>query len=746
MRGISRYLSRRLHYALPLAILVLAVAGWAAQPALLEQLRLIVFDSYMRLEPRPYQPVPVRVVDLDDDSLAKLGQWPWPRTLVARLVERLNALGAAVVAFDIVFAEPDRTSPAHMVQELEGLPPDDPLAARLKALPDHDRVLAEAIGRANVVTGFVLTDQTGTRAPAAKASVSYAGDDPRRYVPRFTGAVTTLPALEAAAAGNGSFNDVPDLDGVTRRVPLLFSLNGRLYPSLAAEALRVAQGAKTDIVKSTGASGVIGFGEHTGINSVKIGAVIVPTDARGDVWMHYTEHVPQRFVSAWKVLDPAQAASVAPLIKDNIVFVGTSAQGLRDLRATPLDPVAPGVDVHAQLVEQLLLEDSLERPDWAAPAELLYMLAIGLFLVWRLPKVGAQWSAAVGLAAMAAAIGGSLYAYTAHRLLIDPVFPSFVVLLVYVSSSAMLYLRTEGERRRVRTAFSRYLAPSLVEQLASHPERLVLGGEMREMTLMFCDIRGFTTISERFDAHGLTSFINRFLTPMTDVILAAGGTIDKYMGDAIMAFWNAPLADPAHALNACRAALRMRAELTRLNGVWRAEAAAEGRSFADVQIGIGLNTGTCCVGNMGSDQRFDYSVLGDDVNLASRLEGQSKTYGLDIVIGERTAAEAPGLAALELDLIRVKGKTRPVRVFGLLGDETAKETAAFAALKADHDALISAYRARRWAAARERIAACRLQAPETMRAFYALYEERIDAFESAPPPLDWDGVFVALTK
>ncbi|HLI14040.1 MAG TPA: adenylate/guanylate cyclase domain-containing protein [Alphaproteobacteria bacterium] len=742
IRG-KRRLGRHMHWLLPLAILLLAVAGWLSEPPALAQLRFLVFDSFYRLKPRPYTPLPVRIVDLDDESLARLGQWPWPRTLVAKLVDRLDALGAAAIAFDIVFAEPDRTSPRRLAETWEGLPPDDPLVARLKSLPDNDEMLAAALRRAKAVTGFVLTEQPGGRAPAAKASFATLGDDPRAFVPRFAGAVVSLPALEAAASGNGSINNTPDLDGKTRRVPLVVAFGGKLYPSLAAEALRVAQGARTDIIKSTGASGVVSFGEHTGVNAVKIGDFVVPTDAAGEVWVHFTRHAAARFVPAWRVFQPDFDAN---LIKGNIVFVGTSAAGLNDLRATPLDPAAAGVEVHAQVVEQILLGDSLRRPDWARGAELVYMLVIGLVLIIGLPKVGAQWMAAVGGAAMAAAIGGSFYAYAALRFLLDPVYPSVVVLLVYLSSSAVLFLQTEVERRRVRTAFSRYLAPALVEHLADNPERLVLGGEMREMTLLFCDIRGFTTISERFDAHGLTRFINSFLTPMTNLILAADGTIDKYMGDAIMAFWNAPIAIPDHATRACRAALAMRAELVRLNATWRREAEAEGRGFEEVHIGIGLNTGVCCVGNMGSDQRFDYSVLGDDVNLASRLEGQSKTYGVDIVIGERTAAEAPALATLELDLIRVKGKTRPVRIFGLIGDEGIKENPTFVALAGEHAALIAAYRGRRWAEAREHLRACTAQAPAMLQSFYELYEARIAACETDPPPVDWDGVFVALTK
>jgi adenylate cyclase len=309
-----------------------------------------------------------------------------------------------------------------------------------------------------------------------------------------------------------------------------------------------------------------------------------------------------------------------------------------------------------------------------------------------------------------------------------------------------LLFRTENERRHVRHAFSRYLAPSVVEQLANRPERLVLGGEERELTIMFSDIRGFTTIAEGLDAHGLTNFLNRYLTPMTAVILAHQGTVDKYMADGIMAFWNAPLDDAAHAEHACRAALAMRSELARLNDAWQAEAASAGRTFHEVRIGIGLNTGLCVAGNLGSDRRFDYSVLGDDANLASRLKGQTKTYHVDVIIGERTAERVAQMALLELDLVQVVGKARTTHIFFLLGDEAVATTSAFAALEAAHNAMIGAYRERRWTEALERLETCRAQAPEILQSLYQLYEERIVNFRQAPPPVDWDGVYAALTK
>jgi adenylate cyclase len=743
MRGLSRFFYRHLHYFAPLPILLAAFFLWASDADALSHFRLNVFDEFLRLKPRVYEPVPVRIVDIDDDSLARFGQWPWPRTLLAKLVNRLNELGAAAIAFDILFIEPDRTSPARLVEDMEGIAPDDPLIARFAKMSDHDQMFATAIGRSHVVLGFAPRAKKRPRLPETKATFAIAGDDPRPWVPHFRGAASSLEVLETPAAGNGILGTLPERDGISRRIPLITAIGDKLYPSLGVDALRIAQGARTYVVKSTGASGVTAFGEHAGVSSIKIGHVVVPTSADGTVWVHFTPHEPERFVPASAILD---GSADPDLIKDNIVLVGTTAEGLKEFRPTPLDPAAAGVEMHAQLIEQMLLGDNVERPNWARGAEAAFMLGIGVFLLLLLPRVGPKWTALLGLAAVAPAIGGSWYAYAEYNWLIDPVFPSLVGVLVYLSSSTVMFVRTETERRQVRHAFGRYLAPAVIEQLAEHPERLTLGGELREMTLMFSDVRNFTTISEGLDAQGLTSFLNRYLTPMTDAIMSSRGTVDKYMGDGIMAFWNAPLDDPEHAEHACRAALAMRSQLARLNDGWRAEAAAEGRPFREVRAGIGLNTGECVVGNLGSDQRFDYSVLGDDANVASRLEGQTKTYLVDIIIGERTAEQAPQFALLELDLVQVVGKTKPVRIFFLFGDESVATTEAFASLANAHGAMIAAYRERQWAEALAQLEICRNQAPDTLRDYYQLYEERITDLVASPPPPAWDGVFEALTK
>jgi adenylate cyclase len=738
-------------------MILAAVVVRAAVPQV-EEFRMRVFDVYQRLAPREYEPVPVKYVDLDDESLERIGQWPWPRTFVAQLVAQLANAGAAAIAFDIVFAEPDRTSPQYIIDLWPLTREVEALKANIDSLPNHDAILADVIAQTPVITGFVLTgDPSLPRAPAHKASVSYGGDNPLNHLFGFRGAVATLDSLSEHAAGNGSFNLVAERDGIVRRVPLFLRLEGQdtPYPSLSAEVMRVVQGAPGYIIKSAGASGEVGYGGvKLGLTAVKIGRIEVPTGPQGRLWIHFTKQVPERRIPAWKVFSPDfDPASV----EGQIVFIGTSAAGLFDIRATPLSAAAPGVEVHVQAVEQMLLGHYLERPDWAEGAEYIYMILLGLLLVLILPRLGALWSAIVGASGIGVAVGASWYLYREELWLLDPIYASTVVVLVYMSSTLLNFLKTEAEKRQVRGAFSQYLSPALVEQLAEQPERLVLGGEMRDMTLLFCDIRGFTTISEQFKTNptGLTKLINRFLTPMTNMILDRRGTIDKYMGDCIMAFWNAPLDDAAHAAHGCDSALAMFNALHGLNEKLKQEAESESRPHYPINIGIGLNSGECCVGNMGSDKRFDYSVLGDAVNLAARLEGQSKNYGVGVVIGDETRKAAPEYAAIELDLIAVKGKTEPVRIFGLRGDPAENATEAFQHLKREHEAMIAAYRGQQWDVATQKIATCRDLARRTngeahglgdLDVLYDLYEERIAVYRATPPGDDWAGVFVATSK
>ncbi|MBI4371512.1 MAG: adenylate/guanylate cyclase domain-containing protein [Elusimicrobia bacterium] len=741
MRHLRRWGADRL---VPLGVLAGLMALRASGWPWVEGLQHRAFDALQNLAPRPYADAGVRIVDIDDASLARLGQWPWPRTLVAKLTRRLRERGAAAIAFDAIFPEPDRTAPSRAVE----LWPDDPsleaLKARVRRLPDHDDLLAREFQRSRVVAGFAPVAEASAGRPPRKAGFAFSGDEPLRWMDAFPGAIANLPLLDAQAAGVGSIGFTPEHDGILRRAPLVVRIGDAPYPALAVEALRVAQGAGAIQVKASGASGESGFGQRTGLVAIKVGRWRVPTDAHGRLWVHYAKDAPGRSIPAWKVLDPTERLEE---LQGAICFIGTSAAGLRDLRATPLDPAASGVAVHAGIVEQILTGDYLERPDWADGAEMLLTALLGLLLLAALTRLGPAWSAPLGLGAAAGALWLSWRAFTAWHLLLDPVFPAFAPAAVYLAFAATGFVRSERDRRRLTGQFGRYLSPKVVARLAEDDKDVELGGETREMTFHFCDIRGFTAISEGLDPHRLTELINRFLTPMTQIVLDHDGTVDKYMGDSLMAFWNAPHDVPDHAAKACAAALAMHARLAELNVQWQAEAAAAGRSLPRIEMGTGLNTGTGVVGNMGSALRLEYTVLGDDVNLASRLESQSKTYGAGIVIGPVTRAEAPRFATLELDLLKVKGKTRPARIFTLLGGAETAASEPFRRLATAHGAMLAAYRVRDWDAAERFMKEARaLGGPFRLERLYDLYAARVAGFRASPPPADWDGIHVADDK
>ncbi len=749
---LMRQLTRRIPDIVPALVLLLAFGLNYFDPYfIITGLRNQTFDLYQRIKPREYVDpatvagVGIKLIDVDDESLARIGQWPWPRTYIADLIVRAANAGAYAIVFDVVFAEPDRTSPEQFLALLGDNPELKNISRLVGKLPNHDDVLADVMAQANVVTGFTLTEAKNDFEPVRKSGFSYAGDDPRLFIPEFNGAVTNLSKLENAAAGNGSFNFITERDNIIRRVPLLVRKGDKLFPTLAMEALRIAQGASTFIVKSSGANMTESFGEHTGISAIKVGRIEVPTTSTGQAWVHYTEDAPQRRIPAWQLFsddfDPARIAG-------SILFVGPSAAGLKDLRATPLNPASAGVEVHIQILEQILLGHFLSRPDWAQGAETVFLISFGVFILFMLRRVSAVTCAAVAAGGIAFAVGASWYLYSNQQWLLDPIGPSIAVALMFISGTLINFLRTEAEKAQVRGAFSQYLSPALVEQLANDPSRLKLGGETREMTFLFCDVRGFTTISEEFKGNpqGLTSLINRFLTPMTDIILEHGGTIDKYMGDCIMAFWNAPLDVPDHSAKACRTSLEMNRELELLNQDLKAEAARENREYFPLKIGVGLNTGDCVVGNMGSEQRFDYSVLGDSVNLASRLESVSKNYGVTVVAGEETYQRVKeSFAFLELDLIAVKGKTEAVRIYGLMGGEAVRESADFRSLQEAQGRMLAAYRAQHWEEAGKLLEELRKR-KDGNPVLYDLYAERIAEFSANPPGAGWNGVHVATSK
>ena len=744
---------KRLMKILPLLILALAVIIRVLDPAPVEQLRLAAFDQLQKLQPRPYTALPVRIVDIDEQSLEVLGQWPWPRTVIADMLGKLERAGAAAVAFDVLFAEPDRTSPKKIITKWRGYlgtAQNQELTVLAEKLPDHDELLAASLQRLPTVLG-VMFDNTGVIPDMPKPKWSYArqGEDPRAFLQTYTGAVKALDILSAKTRGLGSINSTLDNDGIIRRVPLFVRLrtkkdfSSEVFPTLSVEALRVAQRASTYLLRSSGASGDETFGENIGLQEIRVGRIKVPTTGAGQIWLHDTGHVPERFISA---IDVIESQSLGPKIRGNIVLVGTSASGLKDIRSTPLDPAIAGVEVHAMAIEQMMLGSHLTRPSWMPGAELIWLVVLGVIVSFLIPRWGASWCALIAIGGLLISVGASWFAYTDASLLVDPVYPALVIILLYVVGSFIAFLRTESEKKYVRGAFSRYLSPELVEQLAADPDLLTLGGETKEMTILFSDIRGFTQISESMNATELTSFINEYLTPMTDIILQNRGTIDKYMGDAIMAFWNAPLDNLKHKEEAARAALSMIEGLKTFNESLEEKTAIDGKKRLPISIGIGINTGDCCVGNMGSDQRFDYSVLGDAANVASRLEGQSKTYGLPIIVGEETAKTLPEFAWLELDLIRVIGKKQPVRIYALIGDERVKREQKFVETARLQAQFISEYRQQNWENANSLLKTIKENVHYNLSVLAKLYSDRIDDYKTVDLPDDWDGVYSATSK
>ncbi len=651
-------------YLVPIVLIACCFVARIFDPPPFSSLRLVAFDTWQRAAPRIADPsYPVKVIAIDENSLQRFGQWPWHRTLVADLVTRLHEAGVKSIAIDLIFAEADR------------FPTPGPDALR----SESDTRLAAAISSSRSVLAIVGDSRGSFSAPQPKSALAATGTHPLASIHRFPAAVVPIPVLAEAAAGIAAVNWFPERDQIVRRVPVLVGISDRVYPSLALETLRVGTGETTIYVRSSSSDAP--KSRAPAIESVKVGKHGLAVDPNGELWMKFAAADPRRTISAADVLEGRFDRAD---LSGRHVIIGATAIGLSDVKATPLAPDTPGVEVHAQALEQILAGVSVTRPDYILGVELVLILSIGVAIALLVKMLGASPAAFASIALVAAALLGSWFSYGRLGLLIDPTYPVFTAALIYLGCSLTAYLETERDRNRIRVAFGHYLAPAMVERLAREPDKLKLGGEMRNITVLFADVRSFTSLSESMSAAELVQFVNRLFTPLTDAILTNHGTIDKYLGDAILAFWNAPLDDPLHAENTCRAALAMRHALDRLNGE------APVLQGEPVRIGIGVNTGDAVVGNIGSPRRFDYSVLGEVVNTASRLQEATKTCGTDIIIGESTAAALPHFAVVEVGEVTLRGKAKPERIYALLGDEALKGTPAFQMLATRHAALLAA--------------------------------------------------------
>lgn len=633
------------------ALLVLRILD----PVPLVVLRQQLLDAFQRLAPRREETFPAVVVDVDDASLAAYGQWPWPRDLVARLLARIFEGRPAVVAFDMLFAEPDRLSWGAIAERVATHAPE--VSDRLRGLPSTDAELAGAIrGRPVVLARVPLLESLPGRPPARPigASIAELGGPVAPFLPAFPDVLTNLAELEEAAAGRGSIGLPAEVDNVVRRVPLLVRVGDRILPALAIEMLRVAAGETTLFVRVDAA----------GIASIGVGRRRIATDRNAMKAIHFAPSDPRRRLSAAELLaDPTRAER----LRGRLVIVGSSAAGLLDIKATPSSPTMPGSEVHVQLLESILAGADVTRPNAALGLELGLALATCLLILVLVPRLGAFATMALGGLVALLLLGGAFLLFVERRLLLDATFPAGAGLVVYGFLVFANYAREEAGRKAIRDAFGRYLSRPMVDRLVADPAALRLGGELREATVMFVDVRDFTAIAETLPPERLTALVNRVLTAIAKAIQARGGTIDKFIGDAVMAFWNAPLEDPDHRRQACLAALDVQAAVARLDADLRAEEAQGLGPWPPIRVGVGINSGPCHIGNMGSEERFAYSALGRPVNVAARLESLTKELGHPILVAAATAEGAPELAWRELEPVVTRGSREATRLFALLG-------------------------------------------------------------------------------
>jgi adenylate cyclase len=673
-------------FGFALAILAAMIAIRVGDPPVISAMRGAGFDTLQRLWPRQIEvPQPVRVVDIDEASLKKLGQWPWPRKKLANLVNRLGELGAGAIVFDIMFPEPDRVSPRQLIgdPEFSKIASAAGASADTSNWPDSDAEFAQSFKDKPVVLAFA-TDYTGT-SPAdvpVKAGFAETGETALDEPLRLIGSTHNLKVLDDAASGIGGISlDLSDSQGVARQIPMLWSDGQKYFPSLVLEALRVAQAAGNIVVQTSPDTANV-------IQSLKVGDFIIPVTEQGLFTLHYRPDDRDLYVSAADILEPGNDEALRARIEGNIVFIGTSATSLVDNRITALGKTVPGVSIHAQATEQILSSHFLQRPEWIVYAEFTVVGLLGLLVAWLCAAFRPTLPFATTGIIATGILASSVFAFRQLGLLIDASFPLAALAVTFLAGIAWKLLVTDKEGRKMRRAFGHYVAPSVLAEIENNPQLLTVGGEVRDVTVMFVDIANFTPMSEALSAEELVQTVNELWEVCGQAILATQGTIDKFIGDAVMAFWNAPLAIPGHQREAARAALGIRVALVAFNQTEALQSLLKQRGLKPIALRIGMASGPAAVGNMGSHERFDYSVLGDTVNIAARAETLCKHLGHDIAIAGPLAAETNSLALLHAGSAHLKGKSQAAPVHILVGNEAMASSENFATIKSEHSYLI----------------------------------------------------------
>jgi adenylate cyclase len=738
--GVKRYLARATLAILTTVGVVGHISGLYTIPYMRE-IEDLLYDTRVRLSAPGGVDERIVIVAIDEASLQRHGHWPFTREKFAQMMENLASYGVAVVGFDVLFAERDESADVDLLRTLAEEQGDSEFRARLDELEpqlDRDVIFAESMQSVPTILGYFFDNnpetayETGVLPyPAFELHESMMDTV---FLPRGAGYSSALPSLMDTAYGAGFINNpLIDPDGVVRRTPLLHEYQFAVYEALS---LAVAATYLNDITLPVFVDASTWMGDYPPLEGLELAGIPIPIDPQGAVLVPYRgprgsfPYVSIGDVISGTVEDPS-------VFEGKIAMVGATAPGMEDLRTTPFGSIYPGVEVHANVVAGILDSSFRWEPAYTAAAEMIAVIGFGLLTALLLPVLSPVLSTVVTMAIIGAALAVNWYMWEVKLHVLPLAMTLYTLFTIYTINMLFGYLFETRSRSHMDSLFGQYVPPDLVKEMSRDPENYSLASEKRELSVLFTDIRGFTTISEGLDAAELSQLMDEYLTPMTRIVHETQGTIDKYIGDAVMAFWGAPLHHPHHADQAVGAGLAMLRALDDLN-VKFAE-----RGWPEVHIGVGINTGMMSVGNMGSRFRRAYTVLGDAVNLGSRLEGITKAYGVAMIVSEATAQSAGRYVYREIDRVRVKGKAKPVTILEPLGlaDEAPPEVIERGRAFGE---FLHFYRSQSWDRAEEALG--RLQAQEPDSYLYQLYADRIAHFRKEPPEPDWDGVFTHETK
>ena len=718
-----------------------------------DRMEWIAYDLRLQFalpdKPTPHQNIVI--IDIDDKSLAEEGRWPWPREKIGRLTEKLTEAGVIVTVFDIIFSEPEANPAISVLDILEGIKVDKIVTDTLINIADQidgDVALATSMLDKDIVLGYAfLNDGEEYGVIGTPLNVTNLPDLTNTSIRVQNGYLSNLDILHSVANNGGFLSVVPDDDGVIRRASLIYEYKGNFYPSLSLEAVRLFYASEAVTIK-TAPIGSINAMEYLSLDVVEvptdgIGAVLVPF--RGPAFSF-------NYYSATDILNDKVPEEDLAKLESTIAFIGATATGLNDLKATPVNQVYPGVEIHASIAAGIIDSSEVfgvtqnktftpltfpEEPDWAQGLNFVITLVLGLMLAILLPFLSPFYSILLFSTTAGSLLGFNIWLWNEYNFVVAIASPLMMIVILSMSNLAYGFIFESKGKKHLRDQFGQYIPPALVDQMLETDDDLGFEGDRREMTVLFADIRSFTTISESLTPTELKDMLNRFFTPMTEIIFNKHGTIDKYVGDMIMAFWGAPLHDADHAKHAIDGALAM------LEKVDAMKPEMDALGYPPINLGVGLNTGMMNVGNMGSEFRRAYTVLGDAVNLSSRLEGLTKQYGVKLIVGENTREGQDSYIFRRLDKVQVKGKTEPVVIYEPICKTEVADDELLATLE-QHETALDHYYAREWTEAKAIFKQLKENDPDKM--IYSIYLDRMSSMNELLLTEDWDGTFEHTSK